>query len=290
MTDEPASDIARLDEMLELLYWLEGEKLANGSTLAAIARFLAQSEESAFETLVRLVERGDVSLWNSAYHLTPVGRREGARRFAEDFHPCSPRATASATTLTASAVPKAPPRAETRLGELRLGRRGRHDVEVFQELAQAETVELLLGGQPVAVQEVAPRRVLEAVPESVTVLVDADGPELGRDERLHGEHHRDMRPPQKVRLFDDNSMLGLGEDDSGRVLDTLGEGEARAWLERSEERCIGLDPCLPGVHIDQNAAIHEAEHEPTGADRVARQRHQDCHPEHKRCPTSWRRQ
>lgn len=79
--------IARQDEMLELLYWLEGEKLSGTATLPGITRFLARPQEEAEATLRRLVERGDVAVRGGEYRLTESGRAEAGRRFAESFAP-----------------------------------------------------------------------------------------------------------------------------------------------------------------------------------------------------------
>lgn len=80
-----STDIARLDEMLELLFWMEGEGLEGSASLAGIARFLASAEADVQATLARLVERGDVVSSDGHYALTEIGRGEAARRFVEDF-------------------------------------------------------------------------------------------------------------------------------------------------------------------------------------------------------------
>lgn len=79
------TDLATLDEMLELLFWMEGENLDSSATLTGIARFLARPESDALDVLSRLVERGDIVVAEGRYVLTDVGRREAARRFVEDF-------------------------------------------------------------------------------------------------------------------------------------------------------------------------------------------------------------
>ena len=79
------NDIAQLDEMLELLFWMEGEGLEASATLSGIARFLARPEAEAEVILSRLVQRGDVGAAEGRYSLTEVGRGEAARRFVEDF-------------------------------------------------------------------------------------------------------------------------------------------------------------------------------------------------------------
>ena len=88
MTDDAGGDIARQDELLELLYWLEGERLTNTTTLGAMTRFLAHPEGSVREALGRLVGRGQVAVGEGAdpeYRLTESGRREAGRRFKEEF-------------------------------------------------------------------------------------------------------------------------------------------------------------------------------------------------------------
>lgn len=80
-----STEIARLDEMLELLFWMEGEGLEGSANLPAIARFLASSQADAEAMLSRLIDRGDVVLGEGRYALTETGRGEAARRFVEDF-------------------------------------------------------------------------------------------------------------------------------------------------------------------------------------------------------------
>lgn len=93
MTDHEGSDggaIAREDELLELLYWFEGEGFGGVSTLASITRFTSIEEAVVLNTLTRLMNRGDVvrdDAAGSEYRLTDTGRREAARRFAAEFAP-----------------------------------------------------------------------------------------------------------------------------------------------------------------------------------------------------------
>ena len=89
MTNDPASEIARRDELLEMLYWTEGEGFGGASTLDAIARFLTHSRDDVLRTLTVLVTRGDVvhDTPTGEYRLTETGRKEAARRFAEEFAP-----------------------------------------------------------------------------------------------------------------------------------------------------------------------------------------------------------
>jgi DNA-binding IclR family transcriptional regulator len=89
MMNDSGSDIARRDEVLEMLYWTEGEGFAGASTLDAIARFLTHSQDDVLRTLTDLVTRGDAThdTATGEYRLTEIGRKEAARRFAEEFAP-----------------------------------------------------------------------------------------------------------------------------------------------------------------------------------------------------------
>jgi hypothetical protein len=86
MSDERTNPIARRDQLLELLYWLEGEGIPGTATVAGMARFLTSAPEEVRDVVERLVARGDVEpSGDSEYRLTVTGKREAARRFAEEF-------------------------------------------------------------------------------------------------------------------------------------------------------------------------------------------------------------
>jgi hypothetical protein len=87
--EDPGSDVARRDEVLEMLYWIEGEGFSGAATLEAITRFLSHGADEVRGALDDLVQRGDIShiAATSEYRLTETGRREAARRFAEEFAP-----------------------------------------------------------------------------------------------------------------------------------------------------------------------------------------------------------
>ena len=89
MHDDPAGDIERRDQLLELLYWIEGEGFPGAAELDALARFLAQPADTVAAALADLARRGEVAQdpATGEYRLTQTGRREGARRFADEFAP-----------------------------------------------------------------------------------------------------------------------------------------------------------------------------------------------------------
>lgn len=89
MQNEPGDEIARRDEVLELLYWMEGEGFSGAATITAMTRFLSQDQAAVERTLSALVAAGDVTVdaATAEYRLTSQGRVEAARRFAEEFAP-----------------------------------------------------------------------------------------------------------------------------------------------------------------------------------------------------------
>ncbi len=90
MTDHGGTDdLARRDQLLELLYWIEGEGFPGGAQVDALARFLAMPVPLVSETLDDLLRRGEIApdSVSGEFKLTEQGRREGARRFADEFAP-----------------------------------------------------------------------------------------------------------------------------------------------------------------------------------------------------------
>ena len=86
MSGERTDPIARRDEVLELLFWLEGEGIPGAATVAGMARFLARPAEEVHEVIVQLQKRGDIEpSGDTEFKLTETGRREAGRRFAEEF-------------------------------------------------------------------------------------------------------------------------------------------------------------------------------------------------------------
>lgn len=86
---DAGTSIQRMDEVLELLFWMEGEGFAGGSTtLEGMVRFLSQPEADVRAAISQLASRGDITMVeHGEYRLTTVGRKEASRRFAEEFAP-----------------------------------------------------------------------------------------------------------------------------------------------------------------------------------------------------------
>jgi hypothetical protein len=84
VTDD-SGGIRLRDEILELLYWLEGEGFGTHATIDGMMRFLAFPVDDVSVALEQLVSRGEVDRAGDEYRLTPIGHREAARRFADDF-------------------------------------------------------------------------------------------------------------------------------------------------------------------------------------------------------------
>ena len=91
MSEDGAGEgIAREDELLELLYWFEGEGFGGVASLEGIIRFTNLGDPLVRVTLDRLMARQHVALDadpGTEYRLTETGRKEAARRFAAEFAP-----------------------------------------------------------------------------------------------------------------------------------------------------------------------------------------------------------
>lgn len=84
----PNDHIAATDEILQVMYWLRGENIAQDVAPKELARWVgldATQIESLLERLVasRLVEY--VADRELRYRLTTSGAFEGGRRFADEF-------------------------------------------------------------------------------------------------------------------------------------------------------------------------------------------------------------
>ncbi len=73
------------DEVLQAMYWMRSEGLAEAPTAPELARFLAVPAETLASFLERFVEDGYLERLDGGYGLTPHGVDTGKRTFAEEF-------------------------------------------------------------------------------------------------------------------------------------------------------------------------------------------------------------
>jgi len=77
------------DEVLQVMYWLRGEGLAPDVSPADVSRFTGADKWDVVTVLMRLVERGLVSVLRAdiaeRFALSAEGVTEGGRRFADEF-------------------------------------------------------------------------------------------------------------------------------------------------------------------------------------------------------------
>jgi len=86
---DPVQELRRRDEILQVMFWLDGEGLGPDVALADLVRFV--DDPPAVEAaLARLAEAGYVEAEpapNARYRLTRLGQDEGRRRFLDEFEP-----------------------------------------------------------------------------------------------------------------------------------------------------------------------------------------------------------
>ncbi len=73
------------EEVLQAMYWMRSEGLAEHSTAVALARFLAVPADTLGPFLDRFEREGYLELAERGYGLTPKGLEEGKRSFADEF-------------------------------------------------------------------------------------------------------------------------------------------------------------------------------------------------------------
>jgi hydrogenase maturation protease len=84
----PVDELKQRDEILQIMFWLHGEGFGPDVAPADILRF-AGDEAAMHRTLAQLVEDGYAEALADPvrYRLTPLGVREGRRRFMDEFEP-----------------------------------------------------------------------------------------------------------------------------------------------------------------------------------------------------------
>ena len=86
--EDPLSGIYWRDEILQVMYWMTGEGLGREFAVSDLRKFLNAEEGVLAETLERMVSSGLLERAGEArYALTELGKKEGGRRFADEFEP-----------------------------------------------------------------------------------------------------------------------------------------------------------------------------------------------------------
>jgi DNA-binding MarR family transcriptional regulator len=73
------------DEVLQAMYWMHSEGIAETPSAKELARFLAVPHDTLSAYLDRFVEDGYLERLAEAYRLTAHGQETGKRTFAEEF-------------------------------------------------------------------------------------------------------------------------------------------------------------------------------------------------------------
>ncbi len=85
----PLNEIFWRDEILQVLFWYRGEGLGEAITLRELGTFLPASDAALSLVLKGMVEDGylvkEKNGSQSSYSFTPLGSKEGGRRFADEF-------------------------------------------------------------------------------------------------------------------------------------------------------------------------------------------------------------
>lgn len=88
-TVDSVRDLAAADEVLQVMYWMRGERLASAVEAADLLRFVSIGVSDLTQVFDRLQGHGLVARIAGAppprFALTPEGAREAARRFADEF-------------------------------------------------------------------------------------------------------------------------------------------------------------------------------------------------------------
>jgi len=84
--DSELDSLQTRDELLQVMYWMNGEGLGNEFSLADLQKFLQGDPALLAEALEVMIASGlVVGASDNKYALTTQGRIEGGRRFADEF-------------------------------------------------------------------------------------------------------------------------------------------------------------------------------------------------------------
>lgn len=84
--DREIDDLKMRDEILQVMYWMTGEGIGSEFSIADLQRFLPGEQSVLADDLQVMVSSGLLKKGNdNRFALTEQGRREGGRRFADEF-------------------------------------------------------------------------------------------------------------------------------------------------------------------------------------------------------------
>ena len=82
---DPVSALRCRDDILQAMYWMQGEGFGDEADVASLTSFLALDEALLRGQLEILVEEGYLDESDGRYRLSELGAKEGGRRFADEF-------------------------------------------------------------------------------------------------------------------------------------------------------------------------------------------------------------
>lgn len=85
-SENPLDSIYWRDEILQVMYWMTGEGFGREFAAADLQKFLQAEDAMLTENLEQMVSTGLLEhAGGNRYALSDLGRREGGRRFADEF-------------------------------------------------------------------------------------------------------------------------------------------------------------------------------------------------------------
>ncbi len=83
---DPVDSVYWRDEILQVMYWMAGEGFGQEFTRADLRKFLSIGDDVLADNLEQMVSTGLLErVGSDKYALTAQGKREGGRRFADEF-------------------------------------------------------------------------------------------------------------------------------------------------------------------------------------------------------------
>jgi hypothetical protein len=83
---DPVGSVYWRDEILQVMYWMAGEGFGRECALSDLRKFLNAGEDVLAVNLEQMVATGLLErAGNEKYALTEQGRKEGGRRFTDEF-------------------------------------------------------------------------------------------------------------------------------------------------------------------------------------------------------------